>query len=108
MYSYLFIFLAAICNALMDKIETIISFNTSIFRGLNKGFWCKVNSANTTFIPLTHYKVDAWHLSKSAMIIFWALAIIYYKPFIPILDFLVIGSVWNLTFNTFYNHIFKS
>lgn len=107
--TYIFIALAAACNALMDKVETTISFNTSIFKRLNIAFWCKAISAhNVKFIPFTKYRADAWHLSKSTMIIFWCLAIIFYHTFIPVIDFIVMGIVYNLTFNLFYNYIFKT
>lgn len=106
--TYIFISLAAICNALMDKVETTISFKDSVFRNMKVAFWCKPISAhNVKFIPFTKYRPDAWHLTKSAMIVLWCLAVVFYHPFLPIIDFVVMGSVYNLMFNLFYNRIFK-
>lgn len=93
----------------MDKTETIISFNNSIFKNLNGDFWCKVNSSERPFIWGTKYRVDAWHLSKSLMIIFMALAIVIYTPvFNWLIDFILVGAVWNIVFNLCYNKLFTS
>jgi len=107
--TYIFIALAAICNALMDKVETTISFKDSRFKNKKVAFWCKPISAhNVKFIPFTKYRPDAWHLAKSTMIVLWCLAIVFYHSFIPVIDFVVMGIVYNLVFNIFYNHIFKT
>jgi len=105
--SYILICLAAICNAFMDKIENSIQFNNSIFRNLNPEFWCKTISAHSTkFIPFTKYRPDAWHLSKSLMVILFCTAIVTYHSFIPIIDFIIYGLLWNLIFNITYK-LFK-
>lgn len=104
MFSFLFIFFAAILNALMDRVENE-NFLLSIFKNLNKNFWYKRVSWEFSK-KVFGYKLDAWHISKSLMIIFFALAIIFYNPYIPVVDFIIFGIVWNLTFNLFYNHIF--
>jgi hypothetical protein len=58
--------LAALFNALMDTLETEISFNASKFAKLDKGFWCKPVSAHAMgFLPGTRYRADAWHICKS-------------------------------------------
>lgn len=108
MISALFILLAAICNALMDRVENDIQFNQSVFKRLKKGFWCKTSSAERPLLKYTFYRIDGWHLSKSLMIVSLCLAIVTYKPIIiPTVDFLIFGGCWNVAFNIFYNKIFK-
>lgn len=104
--TYIFIALAAVCNAFMDKVENE-NFYQSVFKHLNPQFWYKRVSWQYAK-KLFGYKFDAWHLAKSAMIVFWALAVVFYHPFIPIIDFVVIGIIHNIIFNLFYNHIFKT
>lgn len=104
--SYIFIFLAAICNAFMDIVENE-NFFESRFKNLNEKFWYKRISWEYAE-KLWDFKVDAWHIAKSLMIVFLCAAIVNYQPFIPIVDFIVLGGIWNLTFNLFYNRIFKS
>lgn len=106
----LFFFLAGFFSAFMDTIDEG-HFTNSIFRNLNQKFWYRRESwkyAKRIF----NYPLDAWHLAKSSMWTCVSLgAITYYKmgpifPYWP-LDFATIGFVIILTFNTFYNHIFK-
>lgn len=92
----------------MDRVENDIQFNQSIFKRLKKGFWCKTESASRPFIRFTKYRPDAWHLAKSLMVIFICLAIIFYKPLFPIIDFCIFGICWNIFFNLGYNKIFKA
>lgn len=92
--------LAAICNALMDTLEH--HFDVSIFRNLNPKFWNpNVSWQYAYIIPFTKYKVDAWHLAKSLMIICLAFACAntWYM-------FIILGIIWNSVFNIFYNRIF--
>lgn len=86
-------------------------FQDSIFSKLNPKFWYAWESwkhARRIF----NYPIDAWHLAKSGMWTSVSLgAVMYHRagPIFPhwILDFILIGIVILLTFNTFYNHIFK-
>lgn len=103
--SYIFICLAAVFNALMDRIENE-NFFESVFKKLDQRFWYKRESWKYAY-KIFGYKVDAWHLSKTLMVVFACLSIVFYNPFIPIADFIVLGVLWNLTFNLFYNRIFK-
>lgn len=124
-FSFIFIILAAICNALMDKVENEIQYNTSIFRRFKTPeFWCKTKSAHSVnLIPGTTYRPDAWHISKSLMIIFLIAAIVMFTPSISthlkpffqwyvlmgtLIEILLFGTIWNVTFNLFYNKFFKS
>lgn len=118
--SLIFWALAAMCNSVMDTITH--HYYRSIFykpQSLNNdkwnNFWNPELSWKSAFIiPLTHYKLDAWHLFKSLMIIFQGIAIIFAwtdnPPFIENFWFncsvlIIMGFLWNLTFNIFYNKI---
>ena len=95
----IFLILAAACNALMDTLQH--HFSTSIFKSKDEKFWNpNVSWQYVNFFPYTKYRADAWHLAKSAMIIFLCFAIDFS------LKGLILGILWNLTFNTFYNKIF--
>jgi hypothetical protein len=103
--TYIFIALAAVCNALMDIVENE-NFHVSVFKNLNQKFWYKRESWKYAK-QIGGYKVDAWHLAKSLMIILICGAIVNYNPFIPVIDFIILGTVWNLTFIIFYK-LFKT
>ena len=98
-------FIAAVLNALMDRVENE-NFSSSVFRGLNPKWWYKRESwkyAKRVF----GWKFDAWHVAKSLMIISLAFGIVLYRPILGILDVLIIGAIWIGTFNIFYKRIFK-
>ena len=106
MISLVFVFIAAVLNALMDRVENE-NFSSSVFRGLNPKWWYKRESwkyAKRVF----GWKYDSWHVAKSSMIISLAFAIVLYKPVFGVMDVLIIGAIWNGTFNIFYNRIFKN
>ena len=88
---------AALFNSIMDKCETVISFNSSVFKKFNPSFWCKAISANKPLLKFTHYRVDAWHLSKSMMVICVCAAMSD-----NVYQFVILGIVWNVIFNTLY------
>lgn len=105
MLSSLLVILAAYFNALMDRLENE-TFFTSVFKNMNQKFWYKRESwkyAKRVF----NYKIDGWHLAKSSMIVCLCLAIVFYTPMFGWIDFVLFGLLWNLTFNIFYNRIFK-
>lgn len=113
-----FIFLAAFFNSCMDAFENTPNFDESIFKHLNKKWWCKDVSCNyvKTFLG---YRPDAWHLSKTGMIfcfvgavissVFAGMSGIAYgvNRFDVIAAITVLGIIWNGTFMLFYNLIFK-
>ena len=113
MISLLFVFLAAVCNAVMDKTQ--FHYHKSIFKFLNPYFWNGEISWQNKYVNRDFLQglksipvqfTDAFHLFKSLMIIFFAIAVIEYKQIIhPVIDLLMIGSVWNGTFNIFFNKI---
>lgn len=115
MISLFLLILAAVCNAFMDN--TAHHWYKSVFRKLNPDFWNPNVSCNTAYIvPLTGWKFDLWHICKSLMIILICASIVLYVPIFAIgdvfaetvIDFVILGCFWNLTFNLFYNHILCS
>lgn len=106
MLSLLFFFLVGVLNAFMDTIEEG-HFSNSIFRNWNPKFWYKWQSWKYAK-KIFNYPLDAWHIAKSLMWTFVSLGVVMYQEiFNPYLDFATIGLVIMLTFNVFYNHIFK-
>ncbi len=104
--SYVLIALAAILNALMDIVENE-NFRTSIFRNLNEKFWYKRESWKHAR-KIFGWKFDAWHVAKSGMIVCMALAVVLYTGVFPWwVDFLIFGAIWVVSFNLFYNKIFR-
>lgn len=95
-----YIVLAAFLNAVMDLLENE-NFSSSVFRNLNPKFWYKRESWKYAK-RIGGYKVDGWHLAKSAMIICFAFAIVSYDPLLWWVDILLIGLVWNVVFNLSY------
>lgn len=106
MISLLFIMIASVMNAIMDRLENE-SYFTSIFKDWNQKFWYKRESWKYAKV-IFNYRIDGWHLCKSAMIVFIALAIITYKTlFNPFADFILIGFLWNTIFELMYDTILK-
>ena len=116
MLSVLLIILAAICNAAMDSVSH--HFSSSIFRWKDEKFWnAQVSWQYAKMIG--GYKFDAWHLFKTLMLFFLFAAVVHYKPIsanlftamIPfahqLIDWCLLGTIWNLTFNLFYNKILR-
>lgn len=110
MISAIFIFFAAFFNAVMDAVENE-NYSESIFRKLPQQFWYKRESWKYTR-KIFGYRPDAWHLSKSLMVICFAMAVIWFD--LPVLKWqdialylVLIGIAWNGSFWLFYNVIFK-
>lgn len=98
--------LACACNAIMDTLKH--HFGTSVFKNLNPKFWDpNVSYKHAYIIPYTGYKVDAWHLFKSGMIICMALGTALSTPVSPyvLLDTLIFGVIWNMLFGILYNKL---
>jgi hypothetical protein len=98
--SILFIILAAICNAVMDVLQ--FHFHTSVFKYMGKLWNPDISWKVAKMLPFTKYKLDAWHIFKSMMIVFLLFAMYGFSWW-----FVVGGIVWNLTFNLFYNKILR-
>ena len=107
--SVILIALAAMFNALMDTVEYETAFQRSIFHKLNPKWWCKsISWEYVKFLPFTKYRPDAWHLAKSSMVICIVLALTFSVPVSHKLPyFVVMGLIWNMSFNLFYNHLFR-
>lgn len=108
-WSLSFLALAAMFNALMDSVEYETAFEKSIFSKLNPKWWCKsISWEYVKFLPLTKYRPDAWHLAKSSMVVCIVLALVFSVEVSSKLPhFVILGILWNLSFNLFYNHIFR-
>jgi hypothetical protein len=115
------IFLAGICNAMMDVLE--FRYDTSIFSFWNNQLWVNptyswVNKwkwdgdrkigerflgSSTVFVFLT----DLWHLSKFLMLVLLMGGAVFYHPIINWwLDLLLIYSIFTVTFELFFSKIF--
>ena len=90
----------------MDSIENEHVHDT-IFYDWDQDFWWKRESWNKAK-KIFGYKIDGWHLCKSAMIVCLILGAVMYSPiFNEFIDFLIFGAVWNITFVIFYSKLFK-
>lgn len=126
MISLLLVALAAICNALMDTIS--FHYKQSIFTKFNPQWWDPLISWKNKYIDWDNdvrmerqlfignlfsikyptFLTDAWHFFKSLMIVLLGFAIVLYVPVVNIyVDIILVGLAWNLTFNVFYNKLFK-
>ena len=103
--SYGLVFLASLFNAVMDAVENE-NISESIFKKWDVRFWYKRESWKYVK-KIFGYRPDAWHLSKSAMIICLVLAIVFYEPKSAwYVDVGIFGFIWNFSFWLFYNKIF--
>jgi hypothetical protein len=101
MVGYIFTFLAAFFNACMDAFENE-NFFESIFKNWNQKFWYKRESWKYAK-KIGGYHVDAWHLSKSLMVLCVVLALSFgYASY-----WWLAAIIWNLSFKIFYNWLFK-
>lgn len=106
---------AAICNSIMDCLYSE-RIGITDFHDNDQAFWNKDVSAHNAKM-IGKYRIDAWHLLKSSMIILWAVAVILYhytwwwsvgNAWIDIpKDLIFAGLAWNLPFNLFYNKVWK-
>lgn len=105
---YIFWFIAAMFNAVMDRTENSVAFNKSKFSHLNPKFWCKdISWEYAKILPFTRYKLDAWHIAKTLMIISLAFSLYLGHNELQWWEIFVLGAIWNGTFTLFYHNIFK-
>lgn len=92
----------------MDTVENE-KFYSSIFRDLNPKWWYKRESWKyVPILPFTGYRPDAWHIAKSLMIICLMAAVVTYTVMVSqVLDILIGGAAWNLSFNVLYGRFTK-
>lgn len=85
----------------MDKLAW--HFEKSIFADMNPKFW-NPNVSWKYAKKVFGYKIDAWHLFKSAMIICLCLSVVSYSEIcVWWVDFFIFGLVWNTIFNIYFN-----
>lgn len=130
MLSILFLSLAGICNAIMDSI--LFHWDKSIFKGSKLEWWAnpevsyknkwknhsnsedgeKFSGSSTIFVWVT----DLWHFAQSFMITFFVLGALFYDGIVVIkgyplvsllIDFIILKSVFSLTFELFWSKILK-
>ncbi len=131
MLSVLFLVLAGMCNAVMDKI--VFHWDDSVFKGSKLDWWAnpevsyknkwknnsnssggeKFPGSSTVFVWVT----DLWHFSQSFMISFFVLAALFYGDgvinyfdnnwFNIFIDFIILKSAFSLTFELFWSVILK-
>ena len=131
MLSVLFLVLAGMCNAVMDKI--VFHWDDSVFKGSKLDWWAnpevsyknkwknnsnssggeKFPGSSTVFVWVT----DLWHFAQSFMISFFVLATLFYgdgiinvfdTSFVNIIcDFIILKGVFSLTFELFWSVILK-
>ena len=114
--------IAATCNSVMDT--SVEHYKGSILERYNPLFWNYAISWKNKYtnhkesegispfykLPFMQSFSDAWHLSKSVMIIALCAAISL-TTVIPLSFFLIqmalYGIIWNVVFNLFYNHLLR-
>jgi hypothetical protein len=108
LWSYGFVFLAAFFNACMDICEDEPHFNKSIFKNLDKTFFCKSISWQYAKTILG-YRLDFWHLCKSVMISCLVGAIVIFRIHHEWwVHFISFGVIWNVTFSLFYHKLLRT
>lgn len=107
MLFYFFIIVCAVFKATADTL--LHHFDTSIFKYEDPAFWNPtVSWEYVPYIKFTKYRPDAWHLSNSLMLLCGALAAVSNQHLVSgIVDLGISGTLFILTFNLFYNKIFR-
>jgi len=107
MLTIFFILLAGFFKAVADTLQH--HFDTSIFKRKYKKFWDPAISWQfARYLKFTRYKVDAWHLSNSGMVIAFCLAIVCHHAVLHwFFELLLAGLFFNVTFNIFYNKVLR-
>lgn len=115
--SFLLVSIAAICNAIMDVTQ--FHYHKSIFNrdGISESFWNGAISWRNKYINgdfkqgrnnIPVWFTDAFHFFKSSMIVCLCLAIITHETIVNFwIDFIILGTLWNLFFRMFYKHILR-
>ena len=121
MLTLIFVFLAAVCNAVMDVIT--YRFDTSIFSKVVRLKWFidpKVSwrnkyknedpsqGANFPFSTTILCAItDLWHLTKNIMLVLLYVGITCYIPIInPVLDVILYYIVFGVTFEICWSRLF--
>lgn len=99
--------LAAFFKAVADTSAD--HFDTSVFKWLDRRFWDKTTASQyAPFLKFTKFRVDAWHIANSLMIISFCLFAVFCKlDYKWYFQFPAIGIIYNLSFNFFYNKVLR-
>ena len=111
MITLLCVFIAAIANSIMDRVENEVEINESIFSRKDPKFWLKSVSWRYAR-KIIGWKADVWHIAKSVMVISmcFGLPILFHVGSYLLdkgISLAIYGTVWNMTFSLFYSKIFK-
>jgi hypothetical protein len=113
MISIVLFVLAGMFSAIKDSVENEHIWDTWFahprwrFKPVFSKFIYKRLSWNQAKVIFS-YKVDLWHISKTCEWGCFVMAMVCYREVInPFVDIVVYSSAVTLSFNTFYNHIFK-
>lgn len=120
MISLILIFVAALCNAIMDVLD--FKFNASIFSLCKNQSWIDPSISwknkwkngdytqgekffgSSTFLV---FVTDLWHFSKFMMLLLIMCAIVFYKPIVNVwVDILILYCVFTITFEILYSKVF--
>ena len=103
--SPLLIFLAACACATYEVLDR--HFFESRFRNLPQDFWYPHRSWKVA-PKIFGYRVDAWHLLKSCMVVALVCAIYFHHPVLAwYFEIPIGGAIWNVTFTLFYHTIWR-
>lgn len=99
--------LAAIFKAVADTLQH--HFDTSIFRNKDVRWWNPAFSWKyVKFIPLTKYRLDAWHLANSLMIVsFICFGVFHESIYKWWIEIIAGGIIFNVVFSLFYNKLLR-
>lgn len=97
--SLILVALAGFFKAVADTLAD--HFDTSIFKKLNPKFWHKATSSEYAK-RIFGYKLDGWHLANSLMIFSFVAA-----ASDSLIDFIILGVLFNIVFNLEYNKILR-
>lgn len=111
MISAILLLIAVFFNAVMDATENAPNFNESRLRNLPVRFWLKEQSWKYA-AKVFGYKLDAWHIAKSCMVICMILVAIFFdlpvKKLNDVLFYIICaGIIWNGGFYLFYHKLFR-
>jgi hypothetical protein len=102
-------FIAGFLMAVMDSVENE-NISKTVFNKLNQKWWSKRESwKHVKFIPFTKYRLDAWHLAKSLLILCVGLTSVFFSSITPwwYIDVIIIASIITVSFVLFYDYLLK-
>lgn len=103
MLSFIFIFLAAVCNAVMDTF--IFRVDRSVFRKIGVEKLSPIYTWQTYGNFLGIVRLDPYHIVKFGMIGFIILAAYFYKPILGVYDLPILAACWFVGFELFWAKI---